>query len=119
MAIGRKTGGRKIGSKNRRTLQIEAAGKDALQAVKDALGTDAFEGDAHAMLVAVYKDTSKPIELRLDAAKAAVRYEKPALSSIDQKGNSVPQYIAYLPQGSRTPQEWLAEHGHLKAETKQ
>jgi hypothetical protein len=117
MAIGRKTGGRKAGSKNRRTLQIEAAGKDALEAVSAALGTDAFDGDAHALLAAVYKDLAKPIELRVDAAKAAIRYEKPALSSVDQKGNAVPQYIAYLPTGSATAEEWLAEHGHLKGET--
>jgi hypothetical protein len=59
------------------------------------------------------------VSLRLhssDAAKAAIRFEKPAPSSVDQKGDVAPRYIAYLPQGSATPEEWLAEHGHLKGE---
>jgi hypothetical protein len=45
---------------------------------------NAFEGDAHSLLIAVYKDRSHPIELRLEAAKAAIRFEKPALGSIEQ-----------------------------------
>jgi hypothetical protein len=42
---------------------------------------DAFRGDAHALLVAIYRDPRHPLDLRLDAAKAAVRFEKPALAS--------------------------------------
>ena len=42
--------------------------------------------DAHALLMAIYKIENVPIEMRLDAAKSAVRYEKPALSSVDQQG---------------------------------
>jgi hypothetical protein len=57
-----------------------------------------------------------PMEMRLDAAKSAARYEKPALSSVDQKGDAAPRYIAYLPQGSTTPEEWLSQHGHLRGE---
>jgi hypothetical protein len=44
-----------------------------------------FEGDAHALLMAAYKDPALPMDLRVDAAKAAVRYEKPALSSVDMR----------------------------------
>jgi hypothetical protein len=59
--------------------------------------------------------------MHLEAAKSAVRYEKPALSSVDQKGDTAPRYIAYLPQGCTTPEEWLAQHGHIRdtAQTKQ
>lgn len=32
-----------------------------------------FEGDAHAYLMSVYKDPSKPENVRIDAAKAALR----------------------------------------------
>ena len=49
------------------------------------LGKDAFKGDAHALLVMVYCDPRQPIELRIDAAKAAIGYEKPKLASIDAK----------------------------------
>ena len=44
---------------------------------------DAFDGDAHALLMSVYKDPRHPIDLRLDAAGKAIRYEKPALATID------------------------------------
>jgi hypothetical protein len=32
----------------------------------------AFEGDAHAYLTSIHKDPSKPENLRIDAAKAAM-----------------------------------------------
>lgn len=41
-----------------------------------------FEGDAHALLMAVYKDPKHDLALRVDAAKAAIKFEKPALSSV-------------------------------------
>ena len=77
--------------------------------------------------IPAFKDTTAPLEMRLDAAKAAIRFEKPALSSVDQKGDTAPRYIAYLPQAcvirckpatdsdaiqaSTTPEEWLRQHG--------
>jgi hypothetical protein len=42
---------------------------------------EGFKGDAHALLVAVYRDTSLPLPIRLDAAKAAVKFEKPVLAA--------------------------------------
>jgi len=36
---------------------------------------------------------------------------------VDQKGDTAPRYIAYPPQVSTTPEEWLAQHGHLRGET--
>src|SRR5262245_50188031 len=117
MAIGHKTGGRKAGSKNKRTLAMEAKAQATAEKIEHALGGQAFDGDSHALLMAVYKDTTAPLEMRLDAAKAAIRFEKPALSSVDQKGDTAPRYIAYLPQVSATPEEWLAQHSHLRSET--
>ncbi|MGH8137171.1 MAG: hypothetical protein ACREVV_03100 [Steroidobacteraceae bacterium] len=55
----------------------------AAQKIEGVLGDSAFQGDAHALLVAIYKDENKPLPLRLDAAKAAIGYEKPRLSTID------------------------------------
>ena len=54
----------------------------AAQVIEAAL-PDAFAGDAHSLLVAIYKDVSRPIELRIDAAKAAIRYETPALAAVE------------------------------------
>lgn len=33
--------------------------------------------------MAIYKDAAQPIALRMDAAKAAIAYEKPRLAAID------------------------------------
>jgi len=58
---------------------------EAAKAIEAAFGDAAFEGDAHAFLMGVYKDTRIDIEKRIDAAKAAIRYEKPALSTIEAR----------------------------------
>jgi len=47
----------------------------------------AFTGDAHALLMKIYKDPVIDIEIRLDAAKAAAPYEKPKLVSTEIKGD--------------------------------
>ena len=73
--------GRPPGSKNKRT----AALKQAVAAAADRLEAEipeAFVGDAHAFLVSIYKDPKHPIELRVDAAAKAIRYEKPALAAV-------------------------------------
>jgi hypothetical protein len=78
-----KTGGRRRGAKNKRTLARERATAEANVKVTDALGADAFEGDAHAFLTAVYRNPALPMNLRVDAAKAAIGYEKPRLASVE------------------------------------
>jgi hypothetical protein len=67
------------GAPNKRT-------KEALDAARDKsrkmLGEDAFDGDTHALLMAVYRDRSLPLEVRLDAAKVAINYESPRLNAV-------------------------------------
>ena len=44
---------------------------------------EAFKGDAHALLIAVYyKDAKLPIELRIDAAKTVNRHSNGGSSSL-------------------------------------
>lgn len=74
--------GRPPGARNRRTEAVVAASEEMARAIEDAL-PEAFTGDAHALLMAVYKDMTKDLQVRVDAAKAAIRYEKPALSSVE------------------------------------
>jgi hypothetical protein len=52
----------------------------------------AFEGDALAYLTSIYKDPAKPENLRIDAAKVAIRYERPALAPVEQarQGDFIP-----------------------------
>lgn len=80
---GERRGGRKRGAKNKRTLAREQAQVETAVKIAAALGADAFDGDAHALLMALYKDPAQPAELRMEAAKAAIGYEKPRLASVD------------------------------------
>lgn len=96
--MGKRTGnprGRPRGAKNQHTVEREEAIAQAAAETVQALGLTAFEGDAHALLMLVYKDTEQPLDLRLDAAKAAIGYEKPKLSSVDASlSGAIGQYAA-------------------------
>jgi hypothetical protein len=76
-----KTGGRNKGTPNKRTVAAAEAAKQAALVLADALGEYAFPGDAHALLMSIYKDTRLGVDLRAEAAKAALPYEKPRLQS--------------------------------------
>jgi hypothetical protein len=83
LAYGFKTGGRKKGVKNKRTRRIESAARRLLDDAKGVLGDQGaklFEGDAHALMVLTYKNPALPLDIRMDAAKAAIRFEKPAFT---------------------------------------
>lgn len=79
---GTRIGGRQKGTKNKRTEALEAKVSETARVLEDLL-PDAFTGDAHAFLMAVYKDTSNPIKDRLAAATAAIGYEKPKLAAVE------------------------------------
>jgi hypothetical protein len=104
MARGIKTGGRQKGTKNKSTILLQQRGREAL-----ARGPKPYDGDAHALLIAVYKDESQPIELRVEAAKAAIRFEKPALAALDARGTIESVHYAI---GDRplTEDEWIERY---------
>jgi hypothetical protein len=106
VAQGHKTGGRQKGTKNRKTVLLEEKGREALAEV---LGADAFDGDAHSLLIAIYKDESHPVELRLEAAKAAIRFEKPALAALDARGTIENVHYGISDQ-PLTEDEWAEQH---------
>lgn len=74
--------GRPPGAKNRRTEEREHQLAVMAEKLQDVI-EDCFQGDAHALLMATYKDMKLDLAQRIDAAKAAIRYEKPALSTVD------------------------------------
>lgn len=74
--------GRPKGSKSRRTIEAEAEMRRMAEAVADSI-PNAFRGDALALLVSVYKDTRLSLEMRIDAAKSAIRFERPMLASTE------------------------------------
>jgi hypothetical protein len=88
--MGKKTGrprGRPSGARNHHTLEREQRISEAASVIEELLPS-AFKGDAHALLMAVYKDQTQPLSIRLDAAKAAIAYEKPRLAAVEHSGDA-------------------------------
>lgn len=79
---GKKTGGRKKGTRNKLSMAQIAATEKAAAKIEAAIPR-AFKGDAHALLMCVYKDTTNELAIRIDAAKGALPFEKARLSPIE------------------------------------
>lgn len=109
MAKGFKTGGRKPGAKNKRTLLLESAAREIIENASKIIGAEAFEGDAHAFLILIYKNPGLPLDLRVDAAKAAIRFEKPALTAVDARGTFEAIHYA-MSDEPPSEAEWTAQH---------
>lgn len=90
--------GRPKGARNKRTEEVIKATEEVATALEGAI-PNAFTGDAHALLMAVYKDPGKEWQLRIDAAKAAIRYEKPALNTVDANINGDLEIIGKIVWG--------------------
>jgi hypothetical protein len=110
MAHGFKSGGRKPGSKNKKTSELKAEQERLVERVSEMIG-EPFEGDAHALLVLIYKDQTRDISLRLDAAKAAIRFEKPALGAVETGPEVLERYVARVPVKSENTEAWQQQHG--------
>jgi hypothetical protein len=95
MAPGFKSGGRKAGTPNKKSKQMKEAVQRLLEDADRALaekGLKLFEGDAHGLLKMVYKHPELDLAMRVDAAKAAARFEKPSLAAtaVDLAVSSAP-----------------------------
>ena len=91
---GRRPGaGRPKGGKNKTTLVREAATQRAAEMLASVI-PNAFDGDAHMLLMAVYRDPSQEWALRVQAASKAIQYEKPALSSVEAKVTATIQDVS-------------------------
>jgi hypothetical protein len=96
LKMGTRTGrprGRPPGAKNKRTKEREAAVRAAAAAIEGTID-GAFEGDAHTFLIAIYKDPEMPLNVRVDAAKAAIGYEKPRLNASEHNLKSSDETVA-------------------------
>ena len=78
---GERRGGRQKGTRNIKTLESEQASEAAAKKLHEII-PEAFKGDGHTLLMAIYKDPEYPADVRIDAAKAALPYEKPRLAAI-------------------------------------
>ena len=80
---GRRPGaGRPKGSIDKRVRTALEAGRETVRRV---LGKDAFEGNALALFQVVYRDVNQPLELRIEAAKAAIPYESARLQVMEAR----------------------------------
>ena len=77
--------GRPKGAKNKKTLERDGALTAAATRLKELI-PDISMLDAHGLLVAVYRDPEMPIAIRIEAARAALRVEKPALQTTQVSG---------------------------------
>lgn len=84
---GERRGGRQKGTPNKRSIALEEKVREAAEIIESTL-PEAFKGDAHALLMTVYKDPNSPMPLRIDAAKAAIAFEKPKLASVQHSGDA-------------------------------
>jgi hypothetical protein len=80
----REGAGRKLGSRTKSKEAMATYAKAELALLN--VDIPAFEGDALALLVWCYKNTSLPIGFRADCAKAALPFEKPRLSATELTG---------------------------------
>lgn len=106
-----KTGGRQKGSKNKATIARENAIAEALRTIKNANGSGVFDGDAHALLMLVYKNENLPLDVRTRAAEAALKFERPALAAIDSRAETTVNYIVRMPEPVRDMDHWLQVYG--------
>jgi len=114
--------GRKPGTLNKTLVERQKA-LDEMAAKIGAVIPGAFTGDAHEFLMAVYKNPEMPLPVRVDAAKAAVGYEKPKLQAIEHSGNEDAPVFVVSGQPTELPfdvSQWAKEarmNGHDHQET--
>ncbi len=82
----REGAGRKKGSAGQKTIARAERVKEVAQAIEQTV-PGAFIGDSHDFLMTIYKDPLQPMPLRIDAAKAAIGYEKPKLAAVEHSGD--------------------------------
>jgi hypothetical protein len=104
---GSRSGGRRPGSLNRKTkVRIEAT-RRAAEAMANQDGSGVFAGDAHALLMAMYKNESFTPEFRAHCAGMALKFEKPALQAVDSTVREErPYVVAMMPAPVESLEEW-------------
>jgi hypothetical protein len=85
---GERRGGRQKGTLNKLTV-----GRELAEAKAKAALPSPFQGNALALLQAVYRDTSQELRLRIDAASKALAYELPKPEFATPAGDVVPLHV--------------------------
>lgn len=61
-------------------------------------------------MLSILRDESLAPDARMDAAKAAAPYVHAKLSSVDNTGEVVRQFVARIPHKAPTTDQWLQQH---------
>lgn len=101
--------GRPVGSQGKKTKNLENSIIRSRVVAERLIGSLAFEGDALAYLCTIYKDPEQTQEVRIDAAKAALPYERPRLAAIAAKVEAAVTYESLIQQS-------IIEYDKMKAE---
>ena len=85
MALGKKTGGRQKGTKNKRSERLERAIGEIREAQQLAPGLMPLD-----FLLQVVRDTSQEMSVRVTAATQAAKYCHPTIASVAVEHTNVP-----------------------------
>ncbi|MCI0556687.1 MAG: hypothetical protein L0287_37585 [Anaerolineae bacterium] len=72
--------GRPKGAKSASTIAKQEAMDQAAQILREAIGSDMFEGDSLVLLSSIYKNQRMPLDVRIDCAKACLPFEHARLN---------------------------------------
>jgi hypothetical protein len=91
---------------NRKTKARIEATRRAAEAMANQDGSGVFAGDAHALLMAMYKNESFTPEFRAHCAGMALKFEKPALQAVDTTVEDRRHYVVHMPMPVKDLDEW-------------
>ena len=108
---GSKSGGRRKGVPNRRTVLDREEAQAAAKKIAAAAGIKLEDIDAHTLLKLFYQCEDFTPRFRKECAAEALKYEKPALSAMESKSTEQIQYVVEMPPAILDLDEWKRLHG--------
>ena len=103
--------GRKKGTPNKRTVLDREEAKEAAKKIAVAAGIELKDIDAHTLLQLFYRCEDFTPRFRKECAAEALKYEKPALSSMDSRSTDHVQYVVEMPPPVADMATWWKFYG--------
>jgi hypothetical protein len=103
--------GRKKGTPNKRTVLDREEAKEAAKKIAAAAGIKLANIDAHTLLQLFYRCEDFSPRFRKECAAEALKYEKPALSSMDSKVQGTQTYVVEMPPPVADMATWWKRYG--------
>jgi hypothetical protein len=98
------------GTPNKRTVLDREEAKEAAKRIAAAAGIELKDIDAHTLLQLFHRCEDFSPRFRKECAAEALKYEKPALSSMDSRVDSQVSYVVELPPVCKDMDEWRRLH---------